>query len=220
MRAPTNQPHHHLGRPRSEDRYYHQRQNAIRRSGGKVLNLCQNDEIKRNELGIRLFKVCCAWPLSHVANSKSSPAPRSDVIVEEKRSLPLKCKSARSFTVRRTSRFASVKKTSSATAAPVKGALDLNEVAICIVERLVKYHRNDEIIARLARMKEFLQAHRADHDIAPAQIPTSALAVRTTPRPSFPRECAPTSYWLPLRGGDGLLNAGLHAYGRGRQLDW
>ncbi len=42
---------------------------------------------------------------------------------------------------------------------PVKGALDPNEVAICIGERLLKYHRNDEIVERVARL-EGIPAHR------------------------------------------------------------
>ena len=48
----------------------------------------------------------------------------------------------------------------------VKGALDPNEVAICIGERLLKYHRNDEIIARLARLKEFQRIAAETRDVA------------------------------------------------------
>ena len=49
---------------------------------------------------------------------------------------------------------------------PVKGALDPNEVAICIGERLLKYHRNDEIIARVARLKEFQRIAAETRDVA------------------------------------------------------
>ena len=49
---------------------------------------------------------------------------------------------------------------------PVKGALDPNDVAICIGERLLKYHRNDEIAQRLARLKEFQRIAAQTRDIA------------------------------------------------------
>src|SRR6202041_1597254 len=49
---------------------------------------------------------------------------------------------------------------------PVKGALDPNDVAICIGERLLKYHRNDDIAGRLARLKEFQRVAAAARDIA------------------------------------------------------
>ena len=49
---------------------------------------------------------------------------------------------------------------------PVKGALDSNDVAICIGERLLKYHRNDELAQRVARLKEFQRIAAETRDIA------------------------------------------------------
>ena len=49
---------------------------------------------------------------------------------------------------------------------PVKGALDPNDVAICIGERLLKYHRNDDIAGRLARLKELQRIAAETRDIA------------------------------------------------------
>ncbi len=49
---------------------------------------------------------------------------------------------------------------------PVKGALDPNEVAICIGERLLKYHRNDDIAGRVARLKEFQRIAAETQDVA------------------------------------------------------
>ncbi|MDB5513242.1 MAG: indolepyruvate ferredoxin oxidoreductase family protein, partial [Enterovirga sp.] len=37
---------------------------------------------------------------------------------------------------------------------PVKGALDANDIAIAIGERLLRYHRNDDLAGRLARLKD------------------------------------------------------------------
>ena len=49
---------------------------------------------------------------------------------------------------------------------PVKGALDPNEVAICIGERLLKYHRNDDIAGRVARLKESQRIAAETKDVA------------------------------------------------------
>ena len=49
---------------------------------------------------------------------------------------------------------------------PVKGALDPNEVAICIGERLLNYHRNDDIAGRVARLKELQRIAAETRDIA------------------------------------------------------
>ena len=49
---------------------------------------------------------------------------------------------------------------------PVKGALDPNEVANCIGERLLKYHRNDDIAQRVMRLKELQRIAAETRDIA------------------------------------------------------
>jgi indolepyruvate ferredoxin oxidoreductase len=49
---------------------------------------------------------------------------------------------------------------------PVKGALDPNEVAICIGERLLQHHRNDDIAQRVARLQELQRIAAQTRDIA------------------------------------------------------
>jgi indolepyruvate ferredoxin oxidoreductase len=49
---------------------------------------------------------------------------------------------------------------------PVKGALDPNDVAICIGERLLNYHRNDDIAGRVARLKDNQRIAAETKDIA------------------------------------------------------
>ena len=53
---------------------------------------------------------------------------------------------------------------------PVKGALDPNDVAICIGERLLRYGANDEIAANVARLKAAQKALAETTDVA-ARIP-------------------------------------------------
>ena len=49
---------------------------------------------------------------------------------------------------------------------PVKGALDPNDVAICIGERLLDRLCNDELAARVARLKDAQRALAETTDIA------------------------------------------------------
>ena len=49
---------------------------------------------------------------------------------------------------------------------PVKGALDPNDVAICIGERLLRYGANDELAANVARLKAAQRALAETADVA------------------------------------------------------
>ena len=49
---------------------------------------------------------------------------------------------------------------------PVKGALDPNDVAICIGERLLRYGANDELAANVARLKSAQRALAETADVA------------------------------------------------------
>jgi indolepyruvate ferredoxin oxidoreductase len=124
------------------------------------------DEIKCNELGIRLFKAGCAWPLSQRELKEFAQGLDLIIVVEEKRSL-LEVQVREELYGTANQPICIGKKDEQGNwLFPVKGALDPNEVAICIGERLVKYHRNDEIIARLARLKEFQRIAAETKDIA------------------------------------------------------
>ena len=124
------------------------------------------DEIKCNELGIRLFKAGCAWPLSQRELKEFARGLDLIIVVEEKRSL-LEVQVREELYGTANQPICIGKKDEQGNwLFPVKGALDPNEVAICIAERLVKYHRNDEIIARLARLKEFQRIAAETKDIA------------------------------------------------------
>ena len=73
---------------------------------------------------------------------------------------------------------------------PAKGALDPNDIAIAIGERLLRYRRSEEVEAKVARLKQ-AQAMLAGARMSPCAPPISARAVRTTPRPSCLRVRAP-----------------------------
>ncbi len=124
------------------------------------------DEIKCNQLGIRLYKVGCAWPLSRQELAEFARGLDLIIVVEEKRSL-LEVQVREELYGTANQPVCIGKKDEAGNwLFPVKGALDPNEVAICIGDRLAKYHRNDEIIARVARLKEFQRIAAETKDVA------------------------------------------------------
>ena len=124
------------------------------------------DEVKCNALGIRLFKAGCAWPLSQRELKDFAQGLDLIIVVEEKRSLlEVQVREELYGTVDQPLCIGK-KDEAGNWLFPVKGALDPNEVAICIGERLLKYHRNDEIIARVARLKDFQRIAAETKDVA------------------------------------------------------
>jgi indolepyruvate ferredoxin oxidoreductase len=124
------------------------------------------DEIKCNELGIRLYKVGCSWPLGRRELQEFAQGLDLIIVVEEKRSL-LEVQVREELYGTPNQPLCIGKKDEEGNwLFPVKGALDPNEVAICIGDRLLKYHRNDEIISRVARLREFQRIAAETKDVA------------------------------------------------------
>jgi indolepyruvate ferredoxin oxidoreductase len=124
------------------------------------------DEVKCNELGIRLFKVACAWPIGQRELKEFAEGLDLIIVVEEKRSL-LEVQVREELYGTANQPLCIGKKDEQGNwLFPVKGALDSNDVAICIGDRLLKYHRNDEIIGRVARLKEFQRIAAETRDVA------------------------------------------------------
>src|SRR5580658_905547 len=124
------------------------------------------DEVACNALGIRLYKVGCPWPLSRQELKEFAAGLDLVIVVEEKRSLiEVQVREELYGTVNQPVCIGK-KDEEGNWLFPVKGALDPNEVAICIGERLLKYHRNDDIAQRLARLKELQRIAAETRDIA------------------------------------------------------
>jgi indolepyruvate ferredoxin oxidoreductase len=124
------------------------------------------DEVKCNQLGIRLYKVGCAWPLSRRELQDFADKLDLIIVVEEKRSLVEVQVREELYGTANQPICIGKKDEAGNWLFPVKGALDPNEVAICIGERLLKYHRNDEIAQRVARLKEFQRIAAETRDVA------------------------------------------------------
>jgi indolepyruvate ferredoxin oxidoreductase len=124
------------------------------------------DELKCNELGIRLFKIGCPWPISRQELAEFASGLDLIIAVEEKRSLIEVQVREELYGTANQPVCIGKKDEAGNWLFPVKGALDPNEVAICIGERLLKYHRNDDLIGRVARLKEFQRIAAETKDVA------------------------------------------------------
>jgi indolepyruvate ferredoxin oxidoreductase len=124
------------------------------------------DEVRCNELGLRLYKVGCPWPLSRRELQDFASGLDLVIVVEEKRSLIEVQVREELYGTANQPVCIGKRDEQGNWLFPVKGALDPNEVAICIGERLLKYHRNDDIAQRVARLKEFQRIAAETRDIA------------------------------------------------------
>src|SRR6202167_3421342 len=119
-----------------------------------------------NQLVIRLYKVGCVWPLSRRELVEFAAGLDLVIVVEEKRSLIEVQVREELYGTANQPLCIGKRDEQGNWLFPVKGALDPNEVAICIGERILKYHRHDEIAQRVARLKEFQRVAAATRDIA------------------------------------------------------
>ena len=124
------------------------------------------DEVACNDLGIRLYKVGCPWPLSRRELAEFAAGLDLVIVVEEKRSLIEVQVREELYGTANQPVCIGKKDEQGNWLFPVKGALDPNEVAICIGERLLKYRRNDNIAQRVARLKEYQRIAAETRDVA------------------------------------------------------
>ncbi len=125
------------------------------------------DEVKCNALGIRLYKVGCPWPLSRRELQEFAAGLDLIIVVEEKRSLVEVQVREELYGTPDQPLCIGKKDEAGNWLFPVKGALDPNDVAICIGERLLKLGRgNDDIAQRVARIREFQRVAAETKDVA------------------------------------------------------
>jgi indolepyruvate ferredoxin oxidoreductase len=124
------------------------------------------DEVKCNDLGIRLFKVACVWPLGRRELADFAQGLDLIIVVEEKRSL-IEVQVREELYGSANQPVCIGKKDEQGNwLFPVKGALDPNDIAICIGERLLRYGPNEELAANVARLKSAQRALSETTDVA------------------------------------------------------
>ncbi|MCC6778173.1 MAG: indolepyruvate ferredoxin oxidoreductase family protein [Hyphomicrobiales bacterium] len=125
------------------------------------------DEVKCNDLGIRLYKVGCPWPISRRDLEQFARGLELIIVVEEKRSLIEVQVREELYGTANQPICIGKKDEQGNWLFPVKGALDPNDVAICIGERILRHVGPQEgIAARVSRLKEAQRILAETQDVA------------------------------------------------------
>ncbi|HVW55954.1 MAG TPA: indolepyruvate ferredoxin oxidoreductase family protein [Rhizobiaceae bacterium] len=120
------------------------------------------DEKRANEIGLRLFKVGCPWPLDFEHVSRFAEGLETVLVVEEKRSLIEVQLRESLYGTAMQPEIVGKKDERGEWLFPAKGALDPNDIAIAIGERVLKVTGpSEEIAQRVSKMKQY-QAMLAD----------------------------------------------------------
>jgi indolepyruvate ferredoxin oxidoreductase len=125
------------------------------------------DEVKCNDLGIRLYKIGCPWPISQRDLKEFAQGLELIIVVEEKRSLIEVQVREELYGTANQPVCIGKKDEQGNWLFPVKGALDPNEVAICIGERILqRVGPSEQIAARVAQLKEAQRILAETRDVA------------------------------------------------------
>ncbi|HEX2726576.1 MAG TPA: indolepyruvate ferredoxin oxidoreductase family protein, partial [Beijerinckiaceae bacterium] len=124
------------------------------------------DEVTANDMGLRLYKVACPWPLSQRELVDFARGLDLVMVVEEKRSLIEVQVREELYGTANQPVCIGKKDEEGRWLFPVKGALDPNDIAIALGERLLRHHRNDALAARVARLKDAQRVLAATGDVA------------------------------------------------------
>jgi indolepyruvate ferredoxin oxidoreductase len=123
------------------------------------------DEVKCNDLGLRLFKIACVWPIGRQELAEFAKGLDLIIVVEEKRSLIEVQVREELYGTANQPVCIGKKDEQGDWLFPVKGALDPNDVAICIGERLLRYGANEELTVNVARLKSAQRALAETSDV-------------------------------------------------------
>jgi indolepyruvate ferredoxin oxidoreductase len=124
------------------------------------------DELKCNQFGLRIFKIGCPWPISRQELADFARGLDLIIVVEEKRSLIEVQVREELYGTANQPVCIGKKDEQGNWLFPVKGALDPNDVAICIGERVLRIGNNDELAANVARLKSAQRAQAETADVA------------------------------------------------------
>ena len=124
------------------------------------------DEVKCNNVGLRLFKIGCVWPIDRQELLDFAQGLDLIIVVEEKRSL-IEVQAREELYGTANQPVCIGKKDEHGNwLFPVKGALDPNDVAIAIGERLLRFGASGELAANVARLKSAQRALAETSDVA------------------------------------------------------
>jgi indolepyruvate ferredoxin oxidoreductase len=125
------------------------------------------DEQEANRIGVSLFKIACPWPLDYAHIADFARGLETIIVVEEKRSLLETQFREHLYGTANQPLIIGKKDERGVQLFQAAGALDPNDIAIALGERILKtIGHSEEIAARVARLRQF-QAMLADtRDVA------------------------------------------------------
>jgi indolepyruvate ferredoxin oxidoreductase len=112
------------------------------------------DEVRANDLGIRLFKLACPWPLDPAELKAFAEGLDLIMVVEEKRSLIEVQVREELYGTPHQPMVIGKKDEKGNWLFPVHGALDPNDIAVALGSRLLQYHDDPALRARLEEIAE------------------------------------------------------------------
>ncbi len=124
------------------------------------------DEVRAANLGLRLLKIACTWPIEPQTIRAFAEGLETIVVVEEKRGLIEGQIKEILYGTANQPAIVGKRDEAGAWLFPSKGALDTNAIAIAIGERLVAGRPEDPLSRRLTALRQAQQALAGIHDVA------------------------------------------------------
>ena len=124
------------------------------------------DEVKCNDLGIKLYKVACPWPLSRRELKEFAEGLELIIVVEEKRSLIEVQVREELYGIPNPPKVIGKRDEQDNWLFPVKGALEPNDIAVAIGERVLRRGHVEEVANKVARLKQAQSAVAAMTDVS------------------------------------------------------
>jgi indolepyruvate ferredoxin oxidoreductase len=125
------------------------------------------DERRANEIGIRLFKVACPWPLDYRHLKEFAQGLETIVVVEEKRALVETQVRENLYGTASQPNVVGKRDERGQWLFRAGGALDPNEIAIALGERVLSViGHSEEIAARVARLRQYQAMLAETADVA------------------------------------------------------
>ena len=128
------------------------------------------DEARANDLGVRLYKIGCVWPIEPEGLKAFAEGLDMIIVVEEKRSLIEVQVREELYGMANPPVVVGKKDEKNAWLFPVKGALDANEIAVAIAERILRYKADPKVEQKLQLLRQ-AQAMLAETKDASFRIP-------------------------------------------------
>src|SRR5712675_2331052 len=124
------------------------------------------DEVRCNDLGLRIHKIACPWPIAKEELQEFARGLELIIVVEEKRSLIEVQVREELYGTANQPVCIGKKDENGNWLFPVKAALDSNDVAICLGERLLKYATDENLSGRVTRLRQAQRVLRDTQDVA------------------------------------------------------